>query len=415
MNGSLQGKKVVVGLSGGIAAYKTLTLIRLLVKNGAEVKCVCTPSALEFVTPLALETLSGYPLYSDLFSSRNESKTAHVGYADWADLMVVAPASANTIAKFAHGIADNALTTLFNAFDKTVVLAPAMNTRMYKHPATQSNLDMLRQWGVKVVAPASGALACGAQGEGRMPEPETLLAYTEWVCRHLPESSSLGKPQEASYYTGRKVLLTAGPTVEPIDPVRYLSNHSSGLMGCCLADELSLRGAEVYYVTGPARVRPHFAPYRLIPVQTAGEMYEAAVSLWPDMDAAILSAAVADYAPAVVSGQKIKKDSDLLCLELKKTQDILARLGNEKRKGQLLVGFALETENELENAESKLKRKNADLIVLNSLRNPGAGFAVATNQVTFVDRKGRVESLALKTKEEVASDILDYLPSLAES
>lgn len=248
-----------------------------------------------------------------------------------------------------------------------------------------------------------------------MPEPETLLAYTEWVCRHLPESSSLGKPQEASYYTGRKVLLTAGPTVEPIDPVRYLSNHSSGLMGCCLADELSLRGAEVYYVTGPARVRPHFAPYRLIPVQTAGEMYEAAVSLWPDMDAAILSAAVADYAPAVVSGQKIKKDSDLLCLELKKTQDILARLGNEKRKGQLLVGFALETENELENAESKLKRKNADLIVLNSLRNPGAGFAVATNQVTFVDRKGRVESLALKTKEEVASDILDYLPSLAES
>ena len=413
MPGSLQGKKILLGLTGGIAAYKTLTLIRLLVKGGAEVRCVCTPSALEFVTSLCLETLSGHPVYSDLFSGRNEVKTEHIHYADWADLLVVAPASANTIAKFAHGIADNALTTLFNAFDKTVVMAPAMNTRMFRHPATQANLAQLREWGVRVLAPASGDLACGVQGEGRMPEPEILYAYIEWTCRHLSAASPLGMPQEASFYRGKKVLLTAGPTVEPIAPVRYLSNHSSGLMGCCLSDELSLRGAEVYLVTGPAKVRPRFEPYRLIPVQTAAEMYDAAISLWPDMDIAVLSAAVADYTPAEVSEQKIKKDSGQLSLELKKTQDILAQLGKDKRQGQLLVGFALETENEVANAKSKLERKNADMIVLNSLRNPGAGFAVGTNQVTFIDRQGRIKAQELKSKEEVASDILDYLPSLS--
>ena len=410
MDASLKGKKIVVGLSGGIAAYKTLTLIRLLIKAGAEVKCVCTPAALEFVTPLSLETLSGHPLYSDLFSARNEIKTAHVSYADWADLMIVAPASANTIAKFAHGIADNALTTLFAAFDKNTVVAPAMNTRMYHNPATQANLDLLLQRGIRIAAPDSGQLACGAEGDGRMPEPETLLAYVKWMCRCL-DSPRKGTSAD-SFYKGKKVLLTGGPTVEPIDPVRYLSNHSSGLMGCSLADELTLRGADVYFVAGPMRVRPHFSPFRSISVQTAGEMHEAATVLWPSMDIAILSAAVADYTPVEVSMQKIKKDSDSLCLELKKTQDILARLGKDKRPNQLLVGFALETENEIENAITKLKRKNADMIVLNSLRNPGSGFAVSTNQVTFIDKHGRVEAQELKSKEEVASDILDYLSSL---
>lgn len=412
MPASLEGKRILVGLSGGIAAYKTLSLIRLLVKAGAEVKCVCTPAALEFVTPLTLETLSGNPLYSGLFSARNESRTEHVSHADWADLLVVAPATAGTIAKFANGIADNALTTLFNAFDKAVIVSPAMNARMYRHPATQANLARLRQWGVRVVGPACGDLACGSQGEGRMPEPDILFAYVEWVCRHAAGFSPFGVPEEASWFKGRKVLLTAGPTVEPIDPVRYLSNHSTGLMGCCLAEELCMRGAEVYMVNGPMHASPRFPPYRMIPVQTAEEMRDAAIGLWPDMDVAILSAAVADYAPKEACGQKIKKTSEELCLGLRKTADILAGLGRTKKAGQILVGFALETENEIENAKAKLERKNADMIVLNSLRNPGAGFAVPTNQVTFLDRKGRVVPHGLKTKEEVASDILDFISTL---
>lgn len=395
----LKGKKIIVGISGGIAAYKTLWLIRLLQKEGAMVKCVCTPSALEFVTPLSLETLSGNPVYSDIFSPRNEYSTAHISYADWADLLLVAPASANTLAKFAAGIADNALTSLFLACDKPVLLVPAMNTRMWNHPATKDNLEKLRQWGYEILNPGTGFLACGSEGEGRMPEPEEILSA---VVR-------LAARQSHSVWQGKKVLITAGPTIEAIDPVRYVSNHSSGKMGCCIADECSKRGAIVYLVCGPVSIRPKIEPYRIIRVNSAQEMFHASVELWKECDMAILSAAVSDYAPETVSSTKIKKKNDTFCLNLKKNPDILATLGQTKNPGQVLVGFALETDHELENAQEKLVRKNADLIVMNSLRNPGAGFATQTNQVTFIDRNGLTEAHELKSKEEVASDLLDFL------
>lgn len=395
----LKGKKILVGISGGIAAYKTLLLIRLLKKQGALVKCVCTPSALEFVTALSLETLSENPVYSDVFSPKNEYSTAHISYSDWADLLLVAPLSGNTLAKFAHGIADNALTSLFLAFNKPVLLVPAMNTRMWHHPATQENLGKLRSWGMTVLSPESGFLACGTEGDGRMPEPESILSAVIQL---------FGK-QSHSKFMGKKVLVTAGPTVEALDPVRYISNHSSGKMGFCISDELGRRGADVYMVCGPVSVRPKMEPFRLIRVNSAQEMFEASTELWPEMDVAILSAAVADYAPASVSETKIKKKDGEMSVLLKKNPDILATLGQTKAVNQILVGFALETDHELENAKGKLQGKNADMIVLNSLRNPGAGFATDTNQVTFISRDGKVEEKSLRGKEEVAADLVDFL------
>lgn len=398
---SLQGKKIIVGLSGGISAYKTLALVRLLVKAGAQVRCVCTPSALRFVTPLSLSTLSGYPVYSDMFSDRNECATEHISLSDWGDLLVVAPATAGTLGKFANGIADNALTTLFNAFDKPVLLAPAMNTRMYRHPATQENLSKLRSWGVHLMPAATGALACGTEGEGRMAEAEAIFeritALFQAPCGSLQ---------------GKKILITAGPTVEAIDPVRYISNHSTGLMGCCIADELTKRGAEVYLVHGPMQASPKRKPFRAIAVTSAAQMFEASTELWPEMDMAVLSAAVADYTIAEPSKEKIKKNDDNLQIRLSKTQDILATLGQSKKKTQLLVGFALETENELANATGKLHKKNADLLVLNSLKESGAGFAQPTNRVTFLTPDGTVSPMPLKSKEEVAADLADRMESL---
>ena len=398
---SLQGKKIIVGLSGGIAAYKTLTLVRLLVKAGAQVRCVCTPSALQFVTPLSLSTLSGYPLYSDMFSPRNESATEHISYADWGDLLVVAPATANTLGKFANGIADNALTTLFNAFNKKVLLAPAMNTQMYRHPATQENLQKLRAWGAEIMPAATGALACGTEGEGRMPEAEAIFERINELfqkpCANLQE---------------KKILITAGPTVEAIDPVRYISNHSTGLMGCCIADELAKRGAAVYLVHGPMQASPKAKMFRSIAVTSAQEMFKAATELWAGMDMAVLSAAVADYTPLNPSKEKIKKHDESLQLRLSKTQDILAALGKNKQAKQLLVGFALETENELSNAGEKLHKKNADLIVLNSLKDSGAGFAQATNRVTFLEKDGTISPMPLKSKQEVAVDLADRMEYL---
>lgn len=403
----MRDKKIIVGISGGIAAYKVLVLIRLLVKAGAKVRCVCTPSALEFVTPLSLSTLSGEPVCSDLFSERNESSTQHISYSDWADLMVVAPATANTLAKFANGMADNALTTLFLAFDKPVLVAPAMNSRMYRHPATQENLQKLSTRGVHVMQTATGALACGAEGEGRMPEAEEIL---EEILRLFAEQETAEQP--AGLLHGKKILITAGPTQEAIDPVRYISNHSTGLMGCCIADELVRRGAEVYMVHGPMSVRPKYPLRADIPVVSAAQMNKEATTLWPDMDMAVLSAAVADYRPQETSQEKIKKRENLMNLPLVRTEDILAALGQSKRKGQLLVGFALETRNELENAKEKLQRKNADLMVLNSLRDSGAGFAQSTNKVTFLDRFGHQQSMPLKSKEEVACDLAGYMERL---
>lgn len=403
---SLRNKRIIVGISGGIAAYKSLTLIRLLVKAGAEVRCVCTPAALEFVTPLSLSTLSGEPLYADLFSERNESATEHVSYADWGDLMVVAPATANTLAKFAHGIADNALTTLYLAFHKPVVVVPAMNSHMYRHPATQENLQRLAAHKVHVMQTATGALACGAEGEGRMPEAEEIFAE---ISRFFEDRDTAQRP--AGPLKGKKILVTAGPTQEAIDPVRYISNHSTGLMGCCIADELLRRGAEVYLVHGPMQAMPQTNPMD-IPVVSAEQMYKESVRLWPDMDMAVLSAAVADYRLQNPSTEKIKKQDGPMVLSLVKTEDILATLGQSKQPKQLLVGFALETQNELENAKEKLRRKNADLLVLNSLRDSGAGFATPTNKVTFLDRFGQQQSMPLKSKREVACDLVDRMELL---
>lgn len=400
----LQGKKILVGISGGIAAYKTLLLIRLLRKEGAEVRCVCTPASLQFVTPLSLSSLSGNPIYSDMFSPRNESATAHITYADWADLLVVAPATANTMAKFANGIADNALTTLYTAFTKPVVLAPAMNTNMYDHPAVQANIGKLRERGVKFVEAACGALACGSEGKGRMAEPETIFMQ---ICAMMA-----GEASASTFFQGQKVLITAGPTVEAIDPVRYISNHSTGLMGVCLADELTRRGAQVFLVCGPLKAQPRKKPFRTIPVVSAADMYRESLALWPEMDMGILSAAVADYRPKVACGQKLKKSEAEMTLELIKTDDILATLGKNKRENQFLAGFALETENETANAAEKLRKKNADLIVLNSMRDAGAGFGTVTNKVSFLDKTGRITPMELKRKEAVAADILDYIESL---
>lgn len=402
----MQGKKIVVGLGGGIAAYKVLGLIRLLVKAGAEVRCVCTPAALEFVTPLSLSTLSGEPVYSDLFSERNGSATQHVSYADWGDLMVVAPATADVLAKFAHGIADNALTTLYLAFHKPVVVVPAMNSHMYRHPATQENLHKLTACHVHVMQTATGALACGAEGEGRMPEAEEIFVEIDRV---FENTDAARRP--AGLLKGKKILVTAGPTQEAIDPVRYISNHSTGLMGCCIAEELVRRGAEVYLVHGPMQASPK-GRLTDIAVVSAAQMYEQSVRLWPDMDMAVLSAAVADYRLQNPSTEKIKKQDGQMVLSLVKTEDILSTLGHNRQAGQLLVGFALETQNELENAKEKLCRKNADLLVLNSLRDSGAGFASSTNKVTFLDRFGQQETMPLKSKQEVACDLADRMERL---
>lgn len=397
----LKGKRILLGLCGGIAAYKSLSLIRLLKKEGAEVRCVCTPAALQFITPLSVETLSQNRLYSDMFARENEFSTAHISYAEWADFLLVAPATANTLAKFAHGIADNALTTLFNAYGKKTLVVPAMNSGMFRHPATRENLEKLKAWGVAVMPPASGFLACGTQGEGRMPEPEEILRY---FLKVFFESAC-----EESTLNGKHVLLTAGPTQEALDPVRFLSNPSTGLMGCCIADELQRRGAKVHLVCGPMSARPKAEPFELVRVASAAQMYEACMERWPKADIGILSAAVADYTPETPAPQKIKKTDADLNLKLIRTHDILKELGQCKRPGQYLAGFALETENEIAHAQTKLKAKNADLIVLNSLRDAGAGFGTPTNRVCLLDRNGHIAPQELQSKQEVAARIADYI------
>lgn len=397
----LKGKRILLGLCGGIAAYKSLSLIRLLKREGAEVRCVCTPAALRFVTPLSVETLSQNRLYGDVFARENEFSTAHISYAEWADFFIVAPATANTLAKFAHGIADNALTTLFNAYGGKTLVVPAMNSGMYHHPATQENLEKLRGWGVEVMQPGSGFLACGTQGEGRMPEPEDIFrCFLNVFFENAPTESP---------FNGKHVLLTAGPTREALDPVRFLTNPSTGLMGCCLADELQRRGAKVHLVCGPMIARPKAAPFETLEVTSALQMYEACMKRWPTADVGILTAAVADYTPAETAPQKIKKTDADLNLKLVRTHDILKELGQNKRPGQYLAGFALETENELSNAQAKLKAKNADLMVLNSLRDAGAGFGTQTNRVCLLGKDGDIAPQQLQDKAEVASLIADYI------
>ncbi|MDR1973620.1 MAG: bifunctional phosphopantothenoylcysteine decarboxylase/phosphopantothenate--cysteine ligase CoaBC [Bacteroidales bacterium] len=392
---SLKDKKIIVGISGGIAAYKTLSLIRLLVSEGAQVRVICTQNALQFVTPLTIETLSQNDLYYDTFGPRQMS-TEHVSYADWGDLFIVAPATANIIGKMAHGIADDALSTTLLAFRKQILIAPAMNVNMFENPVVQDNLSLLLNQGMTILDPEYGFLACGTVGKGRMLEPEILLEAIR---------NSLNSIMELE---GKNVLVTAGATVESIDPVRFMSNHSSGKMGISIANVFAVKGAKVTLLLGKSHIHPSNSNITVIKTLSAEEMYKEALRLWKKTDIAILAAAVADYRPVKQSIQKIKKQADTMTLELERTPDILAALGEAKSRKQTLIGFALETDNETANARKKLNEKNADMIVLNSLKDKGAGFDTSTNKVSFIT-KNKSENFPLKQKEEVARDIVEWV------
>lgn len=388
---------IVIGITGGIAAYKSLSLIRLFKKAGAEVKVVATRHALEFVTPLTLQTLSQNMVYSDMFAPAEKIDVEHISIAEWADAVVVAPATANIIGKYTHGIADDALSTLLLACTKPVFMAPAMNRNMLVSTPVQENLRTLQQRGVIFIGPDSGFLACGTVGEGRMKEPEEIFTAVWDV---------LTVTQELK---GKRALVTAGPTYEPIDPVRFIGNYSSGLMGFALAKTLARHGANVTLVTGPTHYQVDNPMIERVDVRTAAQMLEACQKVAPNADIIIMSAAVADYTPETVAPEKIKKNDASFVLNLKKTTDILATLGKQKSENQCIVGFALETEHEEANALTKLKNKNADIIVLNSLRNKGAGFQCQTNLVTMMDRNGNKIQGELKDKAQVAEDIVSYV------
>lgn len=395
----LQGKKILLGITGGIAAYKAAILVRLLIKEGAEVKVVMTPSAKQFITPLTLATLSKNPILTEFFNPENGAWNSHVDLGLWADLYLIAPATANSLAKMAHGIADNLLLTTYLSIRCPVLVAPAMDLDMFSHPANLQNIEILRKRGVTIVEPASGELASGLDGKGRMEEPENILRAVNTI--FLAKT-----PAEL---TAKNILVSAGPTYESIDPVRYIGNYSSGKMGYALAEELAARGALVTLVSGPVSIKPVHPGIKLIKVQSAQQMYDSCVSIFAAMDAAILAAAVADFTPVATSDQKIKREKEILSLQLKPTEDIAARLGEIKKPNQVLVGFALETSNEMQHAQNKLKRKNFDFIVLNSLQDEGAGFQVDTNKITIIDKDHQVDSYPIKPKTLVAKDIVDKL------
>lgn len=396
----LSGKNILLGITGGIAAYKTASLVRLFVKSGANVKVVMTPASKEFVTPLTLSTLSKNPVYS-AFTNEDEGTEVwnnHVDLGLWADLLVVAPATANTLAKMANGVCDNLLMATYLSAKCPVYFAPAMDLDMYQHATTKQSFEKLNAFGNIMIPATSGELASGLIGEGRMAEPEVILSFIE--------ADILGKLP----LRGKKVLITAGPTYEAIDPVRFIGNHSSGKMGFEIAKAAANLGAEVILVSGPTSQKVSHSLIEPISVVSAEDMYQAAHKHFKTCDVAILSAAVADYRPKEVALQKIKKNSDTLTIELEKTKDILGSLGEIKNK-QYLVGFALETHNELENAKGKLKRKHLNLIVLNSLNDKGAGFKGDTNKVTFIDDQDNITAFELKSKSEVAVDLLNKIIS----
>ena len=392
----LKGKKIVLGITGSIAAYKAAYLIRALIKKGAEVQVVITPAGKEFITPITLSALTSKPVISDFFSQRDGTWHSHVDLGLWADAMVIAPATASTIGKMANGIADNMLITTYLSMKAPVFVAPAMDLDMFAHPATQRNLDTLRSYGNHIIEPGEGELASHLVGKGRMEEPDNIVRILE---DFFAQSDELAK---------KKVIITAGPTYEKIDPVRFIGNYSSGKMGYALAEECANRGAEVVLISGPVQLRTTHPGIRRIDVESAEEMYRAATSEFATADAAILCAAVADFTPEQVAEQKIKREGDGLTLHLKPTHDIAAALGRMKRDGQVLVGFALETNDEESHAQSKLRRKNLDFIVLNSLRDAGAGFRHDTNKITIIDEEQTV-AYPLKNKKDVAADIIDRL------
>ena len=433
---ALQGKHILVGISGGIAAYKIPELIRGLVKAGAEVRVATTRHALEFVTELTLQTVSGHPVYSDVFAAINAHATEHISLPEWCDAMIVAPATANVVAKMAAGIADDALTTTICSCvaRKPILIAPAMNDKMWENPATQHAVETIRSWqNVRVIEPAEGPLACGVVGKGRMPEAEELQEALEYAL--TPRTLA-----------GQRILITAGGTQEPIDPVRFISNYSTGKMGVALAQVCARRGAEVTMVCGSMSVTPRnpFGAIHRIDALSAQEMYEACIAQWPRMNSAILCAAVADFTPCEKAENKIKKgelkvesqkskvesqkskvesqklkvesrESNVFSLSLKETADIAKALGQSKRPDQKLIGFALETQHEIENALHKMERKNLDAIVLNSLRNKGAGFGVDTNRVTIIRADGNSLELPLLSKAEAANEIIRYSFLLEEA
>ena len=394
----LRGKNILLGISAGIAAYKTASLVRLFVKSGAHVRVVMTPSAKEFVTPLTLSTLSDHPVLSD-FTDENDDNAVwnnHVELGLWADLFIVAPATANTLSKMASGNSDNFLIATYLSAKCPVYFAPAMDLDMYKHPTSKNALDKLQSYGNILIPSAFGELASGLVGMGRMAEPETIV---ETIEQHLLEGLPL---------YGKKILVTAGPTHEAIDPVRYIGNHSSGRMGFEIANTAAQLGAEVILISGPTQYKALYDSIQTIPITTARDMYDAAHQYFKDVDAAILSAAVADYRPKFPATSKIKKKASSLTLELEKTEDVLSSLGEIKEK-QLLIGFALETENEVANAIKKLKAKNLDLIILNSLNDDGAGFGGSTNKISIIDKDLNQTNYPLKSKSEVADDIINEL------
>lgn len=392
----LSGKKIVLGISGGIAAYKTATLVRLFIKAGAHVQVIMTPASKDFVTPLTLSTLSKNPVYSTFYNEEDADAqwNNHVELGLWADLMIIAPATANTLSKMANGTCDNLLIATYLSAKCPVYFAPAMDLDMYKHQSTLASFAALKQFGNIIIPAESGELASGLSGEGRMAEPENIIAFLE---ADLESKLPL---------KGKKILITAGPTYEAIDPVRFIGNHSSGKMGFDIAQSAANLGASVTLISGPSHFTIHHNLVKLVRVVSAQEMYDACHQYFEGTDVAIAAAAVADYRPKIVADQKIKKSEDNFFIELEKTKDILASMGAIK-KNQFLIGFALETENEIENAKLKIQKKNLDLIVLNSLQDAGAGFGKPTNKITFIDKDFVVEPMELKSKEAVADDILN--------
>lgn len=395
----LKGKKIVLGITGSIAAYKACYVIRGLIKAGAEVQVVITPAGKEFITPITLSALTQKPVISDFFSQRDGTWHSHVALGLWADAMLIAPCTASTLGKMAHGVADNMLITTYLSMKAPVFIAPAMDLDMYQHPSTQENLRILQSYGNRVIEPQSGFLASGLEGKGRMEEPEKIV---EFLDRALSTDAPL---------TGKRIMITAGPTYEKIDPVRFIGNYSSGKMGFALAEECARQGAEVELVTGPVALTTHHPDIHRTDVESCEEMYQAATSIYTSCDAAILCAAVADFRPESIAEEKIKREHDDLIIRLKPTHDIAAALGQMKQKGQRLVGFALETNDEQQNALGKLERKNLDFIVLNSLRNEGTCFQSDENQISIISRQGQ-KDYPRKPKSEVATDIVNELASI---
>ena len=401
MESILKNKHIILGITGSIAAYKAAYIIRALVKKGAEVQVVITPAGKEFITPLTLSTLSSHPVISEFFSNRDGTWNSHVDLGLWADVMLIAPATASTIGKMANGVADNMLITTYLSCKAPVFIAPAMDLDMFAHPSTQQNLERLRSFGNRIIEPAEGELASHLVGKGRMEEPDKIVATLE---DFFTSQRQLEK---------KKIVITAGPTYEKIDPVRFIGNYSSGKMGFALAEVCAQQGAEVTLIAGPVSLKTKHPNIKRIDVESAEEMYQAAMTAFPKADAGILCAAVADYRPDIQAAEKIKRETEgEMTLRLVPNKDIAASLGAIKQQGQILVGFALETNDEAVHAERKLKRKNLDFIVLNSLRDAGAGFRYDTNKISIIDKEGELTTYPLKNKQEVAVDIVNKLAML---